>query len=639
MNKAIEEFALIVGELWKYRTETYQVICVEADRAQLRSTSRRTHIVIQRLERLRQAFVHGSLSKVQEAPLQQRTFRIIADLTEQQQARLNRRLMYIRAAEAEFGGSLPRKKTQALIKRLGIEQLDASPPCYTTLYLWTKLYRQAGENPIPLITPLLHQRFARLHRQPSVVQEIIDCWVHDLYLTAPPHSLTDVIVVIICSLEDLNSKRPVTDQLHIPGTTTLYRIIKEYDEYEKDLYQIGHSKALKKHKWSRKTAPPMLLLERIEADTQEVDVFIVNESGEVLGRPYLTVLLAVKPRVIIGYDLSLNPPCIEKTLRALKHSLRSDRVHNGLGQTYILDGGSEFAGAKLSNVMQLLGSTIVFCEPYAPDQKPHVERWFKTHNIQFAHHLRGTTFSNPEERGDYRSEDEAIYTLNELNAILESYLNTYHNAFHRSLNGSPFASWDKFYDRLSPPKRFSEQDIKNLFWSKTSAMPYNGRIGFEKLQWTGPAIPALATRSGKRVKLNIFYDISDLELVWVSHPDRPEELFVAQAVDRDYQQNLTLEMHHLVQEKIRKEAKQFDFKLARQMRVNLIMELHETNGKSARKRKARLEENGSMQLPAPTNSALDTSLTGPALPLVEVLLTEASLPAVSTLVEVKHEQL
>ena len=78
------------------------------------------------------------------------------------------------------------------------------------------------------------------------------------------------------------------------------------------------------------------------------------------------------------------------TAHALKRSLCSVKDHTGSGQTYTTDNGSDFAGRKFVYVMQLLGSDIVYCEPYAPDQKPHVERWFKTHNIQCAHHLSGT---------------------------------------------------------------------------------------------------------------------------------------------------------------------------------------------------------------------------------------------------------
>jgi len=634
MNTALENFTLKVGEQWRFHTEVYLVIAVDSDRAQLRSTVRRNHIAIHTLERLRQAFRHGTLSKVQEAPLEQQTGRILADLTDKQRGELERRQFYIHAAETELGGSLPRKRTLALIKRLGEQQADPSPPCYTTLYEWLKAYRHAGGNPIALVKAPLHKRRRRLDLQPHAVRTEIDFWVKELYLTDLPSSITEVTDAITCTLEDLNSKRPITDQLHVPSGITLYRIIKEYDEYEKDLFQKGQKYALKKQKWSRRTEQPEHLLERIECDTQVIDVFVVDVKGRVIGRPFLTVLLEVRSRYIIGYDISLNPPCIEKTLRALKHSFCSARDHTGLGQTYIMDNGSDFAGRKLIYVMQLLGSEIVYCEPYAPDQKPHVERWFKTHNIQFAHHLSGTTFSDPEERGDYRSEENASYTVEELTDQFEKFLKIYHHAFHRSLNDSPHNTWEKNVDPLSPPRRIAESDIRRLIWSKTTALPVNGRVGFDKLQWTGPGVSALATRGGKRVRLTVFYDISDLGTVWVCHPEWPAELFPAEAVDPNYQNSLTLEMHHLVQQKLRKEGQQFDFKRARQTRVNYILNLRNTKGKAASKRLARLEENGSLYC---TDQSPPMEVPSAPLPLPEVTLTEATPPTFASMVKVRHE--
>ncbi|WP_448093682.1 transposase [Pseudomonas lini] len=635
MKTATEVFTLRVGEQWRFHTEIYLVTAVDGGRAQLRSVARRTHIAIHSLERLHRAFRHGSLSKVQEAPLEQQTDRIIADLTDLQRTELDRRLFYTRAAEAEFGGSLPRRETVALIKRLSEEQSDNKAPCYTTVYGWLKTYRHAGGNPVALVQMPLRKRQRRLDRQAPVVVEIIDYWVRELYLTELPYSISEITDVIVCSLEDLNGKRPISDQLHIPSITTIYRIIREYDEYEKDLHRKGRQRALKKQKWSRKSPPPTHLLERIECDTQVIDVFVVNDNGNVIGRPFLTVLLEVISRSIIGYDISLNPPCIEKTLRALKHSLSSDKDHAGLGLIYIMDNGSEFAGAKLAYVMQLLGAEIVFCEPYAPDQKPHVERWFKTHNLQFAHHLSGTTFSDPEARGDYRSEDNATYTVEELKEQFEVYLDIYHHSFHRSLNDSPFNTWAKNVDNFAPPKRMAESDINRLLWSKTTALPYNGRVGFQKLQWTGPGVSALAKRGGKRVRLTIFYDISDLGTVWVCHPDWPEELLPAEAVDPDYQHNLTLEMHHLVQQKLRKEGQQFDFRRARQARVTYILALRQAKGKAAHKRIARLEENQSLEHPVQSIPAKLPSSIPPPLP--EVALTQAKPPVCATTLTVRHE--
>lgn len=630
---AINNFTLKLGEQWKFHTEIYLVIAVESDRAQLRSTTRRNHIAIHTLERLRQAFRHGNLSKVQEAPLDQQAGRIIEAMTDGQRAAYERSLFYTRGAEIEFGGSLPRKQTVDLIKRLGAQLSDPSPPCYTTVYEWVKALRHSGGNPIALVKGTRSKR-RRLDLQPHVVSDTIDYWVRELYLTELPSSITEVTDAIICSLEDINSKRPIIDQLHVPSFITIYRIIKEYDEYEKDLLQKGQKHALKNQKWSRKTEQPERLLERVECDTQVMDLFVVDKKGRVIGRPYLTVLMEVRTRYIIGYDISLNPPCIEKTLRALRRSLCSDRDHTGLGQIYVMDNGSEFAGDKLRYIMQLLGSEIVYCEPYAPDQKPHVERWFKTQNIQFVHHLSGTTFSNPEERGDYPSEKKALYKLDELYTEFEKFLDIYHHAFHRSLNDSPHNTWEENVDPFSPPKRMAESDTKRLFWSKTTVLPTNGSIGFDKLKWSGPGVSALSTRGGKRVKLTVFYDISDLGTVSVCHPNWPNDLLPVEAYDENYQRNLTLEMHHLVQQRLRKEGKKFDFDLARKARVNYILELRKAKGKAAYKQIARLEENGSLH-----STAQPSPVMKPAAPplLPEVTLTEATPPTFVTTVTVRHE--
>ncbi|MDT4843801.1 hypothetical protein FQZ97_777380 [compost metagenome] len=105
-----------------------------------------------------------------------------------------------------------------------------------------------------------------------------------------------------------------------------------------------------------------------------------------------------------GYDLSFNAPSLAKTIRALKHSLRNDREFTGLVDHYTFDNGPEFEPVHLRDKIELLGATVTYCQPYTPEQKPHIESWFHTLVIQFTHLLKGTTFSNLEERGDYDSE-------------------------------------------------------------------------------------------------------------------------------------------------------------------------------------------------------------------------------------------
>lgn len=626
-----------VGEHWRLRTEIYQVTSVHPDRVQLRSLSRTGHILIHHKDQLHQAQRKGNLVKVQEAPFPDGSQRIISGLDEATAYELEKRLFYVRNIEKELCGQLPRLLTEALIKRLSIEIHDSSPPCYTTLYEWSRSYRLAGGNPIALIPARRRTRRLRVLRQPAAIQELIDYWAENLFQQDTPVTITELTDVIISSIEDLNDRRPITDQLHVPGKTTLWRIIREMDAYEVQLHQKGKRRALKNQHWSQKTICPYRLLERVEGDTQVMDVFVRSESGDILGRPYLTILLDVRSRCIIGYDISLNPPCMEKTLRALKKSLISGGPYGGLAQYYILDNGNEFAGKKISEVMDLLGAHIIFCEPYTPNQKPHVERWFKTLNVQFSHHLSGTTFSNPGERGDYNPAEHTIYTLDEIIERFEDFLQVYHNNFHRSLNDSPHNTWMQNLDRFSPPRLFDVSDIRRMMMSKRYSATVGDSIGFEKLRWTAPGIPSLAQRSVKRRKLCIYYDISDLGNVSVCHPDWPDDLISAQAVDVQYQSNLTLEMHHLIQQEIKQQAANFDFTTARQARVQLILKLQADKSKRGRRREARLAENRSLSQPAPTATLPSKSPGSQSNSSTEVTLTDSNPPELATTIQVRHE--
>jgi putative transposase len=631
-----------VGEQWRFYTEVYLVIAVDEKRVQLRSVARRTHIAIHSWDRLRRAFERGNLFRMQDAPLEHNVQRIISDLRDEQRSELDKRLLYVRSAENKLGGRLPRPATVSLIRETAEQIGDLHPPCYSSLYGWMKLYRESGGSPLALIRSPLQRRRRLLDRQPHVVAEIIDHWVRELYFIELPHSIVEITDVIQCSLDDLNSKRPITDQLHIPSNSTIWRIIQQYDTYEKDLAQLGRQRAIKKQKFSKKSQQPMQLLERVECDTQLIDVMAVNDRGTVIGRGWLTVLLDVRSRMIIGWDISINPPCIEKTLRALKNSLSTEGMANGLASTYVMDNGSEFAGKKIGYIMHLLGSKVVYCEPYTPDQKPFVERWFKTHNVRFTHHLSGTTFSDPDERGDYNSEKNATYTIAELKEGFGKFLDTYHQDLHRSLNDSPLNTWNKLLDPIFPPKRYSAEDIQRLFWSKITALPSNGRIGFANLQWTGPAVPALTTRGPKKVRLTVFYDISDLGTVWICHPDRPEDLFQLEAVDPDYQDGLTMQLHRLVVKQLRSERRTFDFKSARDRRARYILALRSDKGKAAQKRLARLAENQKSGADAPviTPSPLPNyeQAQPPSLaPLPPIMLLESIPLTPVTTVQVRHE--
>ncbi|VEF54556.1 transposase [Pseudomonas aeruginosa] len=65
--------------------------------------------------------------------------------------------------------------------------------------------------------------------------------------------------------------------------------------------------------------------------------------------------------------------------------------------------------------------------------------------------LPGTTFSNPDQRGDYDSENKAALTLRELERWLTLAVGTYHGSVHNGLLQPPAARWAEAVARVGVP--------------------------------------------------------------------------------------------------------------------------------------------------------------------------------------------
>lgn len=148
---------------------------------------------------------------------------------------------------------------------------------------------------------------------------------------------------------------------------------------------------------------------------------------------------------------------------------------------------------------------------------------------------------------------------------------------------------------MFPPRRYSLSQLRQHFLSAFEASPQQGRLRYNSLFWTGPAVGYLANREPKAEKLLVYYDPSDLGLAWACHPSYPDELLELQAVDPDYQQSLTMHLHQLTLKRLRAERKSFDSHKARRARVALLHELAQVKTPAQRRKHSRAEEKGSLQ--------------------------------------------
>ncbi|CAM4057528.1 DDE-type integrase/transposase/recombinase [Pseudomonas wadenswilerensis] len=565
-----DEFSPIVGEHYEYNGQAYEVMEIVAERYQLRSLERAATITFHSFNSLRKAWVKGRFVCVHEAPLNGESNKIIAGLNQVELDLFQRRQAYVNAVIENLGGPRPINKVKSIIAKTAEKINDPRAPCYNTVHNWIKLFFRSNGNPLSLVTRSIRRKTPRMLHQPFPIQEIIEHHLNTYFLVRTPFSGTDIIDQIQSAVEVTNTGRLVNAPLPIPSASTLRRIMKEHDEYERLHAQRGHKEAGKTHHWSRKQMQPVTLLECAEADSVNLDIILVDANGEPCGRPWLTALMNCPSRRLLGYKFSINAPCLEMTMSTLKHSLDVNRSRTGLCRTYIFDNGSEFTTEKTKIILATLGSTPIFCEPGEPNQKPHIERFFRTLNEQLIHHMRGTTFSDPNHKGDYDSTKQAMYTIEQLEHIFEDWLeNVYHQTYHREIGTSPNDYWDTHVDNLFPPHQFSETTLKQLFLCRESSFAVNGRVGFKKLQWTCPSVPFLNHWRDKRKKLTIYYDVSDLGYAFVCHPDNPDDLHRVFAVNPDYQEGLTLSEHCKIMAQVKERKLAFNDKIALMHRLRI----------------------------------------------------------------------
>ncbi|WP_178083155.1 DDE-type integrase/transposase/recombinase [Pseudomonas sp. DP16D-R1] len=521
--------------------------------------------------------------------------------------KLDNTVYYLRKLLEMFHGALPRKKTLEEVQKMAVERGDSNPPKYTKLYQLKKRFLDNGQN----ILALMDAPSGKQLRPKRLCQESLDVmqdYIRNHYLkaTQPPGIL--IYKLFVAHLEELNRQSDL--KLDIPSASTFYRALKVLPSYTVDVARLGRKAADKKHGFGKGIHCPDRLLSRVESDTQEVDVQLVGENGHYLGRPYLTVLLEVLTSSVIGWSLSFTPPCFEKTASALRHTLteRADGTPAGLMEELVVDNGPEFYNASLLAVANRLGFTVRFCSKGQPNQKPHIEAFFRTFNLQLIHFLDGTTKSNPMMRGDYDSEGEAVMTLDELRHIVEDWMQNYYNKTahgHRHLPANVL--WERNLDKMNPPKVFTPEATRFICMATHFCTINRGRVRYKNLAWSGPGLSHIQSKLKDGQKAEVLYDRTDLGTVYVREPNG-EAFYQADGV-HDYQYGLSMHEHELVQQKLKEEGKLFTGEEARQALRRILQSLSEYQTNNVRRKRAHLRgtrNEESQYISPPSDMTVDT---------------------------------
>ena len=124
-------------------------------------------------------------------------------------------------------------------------------------------------------------------------------------------------------------------------------------------------------------------------DHTELDIELrCSQTGKVLGRPWLTLLMDAFSRRILAIYISYDPPSYRSCMMVLRICVQR---HSRLPQIIVTDNGKEFYSTYFETLLAIFECTLKRRPPAKPRFSSVCERLFGTTNTQFLYNLAGNT--------------------------------------------------------------------------------------------------------------------------------------------------------------------------------------------------------------------------------------------------------
>jgi putative transposase len=442
-----------------------------------------------------------------------------------------------------------------------------------SVYRWISDYTRSG-NDLRALIPAVHRRGGKGEsRLETEVQVLLDAVIRDKCYAREKVSIDDVRDELAVRVTQENRLRPQPGKLAMPSKSTLARRIRNLDTRERLAARQGKRAAKRALSQYGRTEYPTLPLERVEIDHTKSDLIVIDDRDNLpLGRLTLTYCLDLATRYPLGYYLGFEPPSYLSVMECLHHAIRPkenvrekygaehDWLAYGIPATLVIDNAKEFIGRDLQDACLLLGIVLQQTPVQTPHFKASVERMFRSLNTMLFHTLPGTTFSNPRERGDYDSAQQACVYLSDVDKLLNILLvDIYAERFHRGLNSIPARRWEELTQHgFAPGLPPNAEELTILLGRTVQRVIHHYGIEFVSLRYNCDELVTLRTRL-KGEKAKIKYHPADLSCLYVHDPFEKRYIQVS-ALDQEYTQELSLWKHRVIRQMV----------LSEQDRVNIV---------------------------------------------------------------------
>lgn len=202
-------------------------------------------------------------------------------------------------------------------------------------------------------------------------------------------------------------------------------------------------------------------------DHTEIDTeLICSQTGENLGRPWLTILIDAYSRMVLAFCLTFDRPSYRSCMSVLRECVRR---HQRLPQILVMDGGREFRCTYFESLLAYYRITSKYRPPSKARFGSVCERIFGSTSTRLLYNLAGNTQLTKNEvrfvTKEVNPKNLAVWTLGDLHEVMSEYFyEVYPNLHHPTLGQSPKAAF------LAGQARSGKRESRFIAYDETFLM-------------------------------------------------------------------------------------------------------------------------------------------------------------------------
>lgn len=401
---------------------------------------------------------------------------------------------------------------------------------------WFRCWSQSGYALKSLVQDAKGNSHSKLTREQ---EDLLYAAIHDDYMDKRRISAKHAHMLMRAKINRINRVRREcgSDLIAVPHYNTFCAHLKRIDLYDKLKARYSAAYALKVTRHYGMTPPANRHLERVQVDHTLLDLY-VDFGDSMLVRAWLTLILDIYSKAVLGYWLTPSPPSAESVMQALRMASLPKNMRelggevdwywpmHGLPNELTLDNGKEFHGNDLEMVAAELGFTLNFTPPRQPWYKAQVERKFGEINRSLLAQLPGQVYKyEPETHGT----NYPHLSLDEFKRIFLRWVTT---VLHRTPNRdgyTPEQLWHESVQKHGTPGSGLPSDYIEICLAKTEVgrIVHSDGIRLNSLtfnnEWLSRLRNDLAPKVGDgKPEVKVKWSAADMGLIYVLHPDTHE---------------------------------------------------------------------------------------------------------------------